>query len=112
MTGFDAARLSVESASSIPLLFGPASRDRTPGRTGEITTREGQTLAQRFRMRSGSFGRYSHSGLVAGFLSSKCGFATLLDPRGGRAGRSPALGALRRIDGIPMRDPSPACSAR
>ena len=27
-------------------------------------------------------------------LSSKCGFATLLDPCGGRAGRSPALGAL------------------
>ena len=27
-------------------------------------------------------------------LSSECGSATLLDPRGGRAGRSPALGAL------------------
>src|SRR5882757_608031 len=29
-------------------------------------------------------------------LSSKCGFATLLDPRGGRAGRSPALGMFIR----------------
>ncbi|WP_428423067.1 phosphate ABC transporter permease PstA [Methylibium sp.] len=29
-------------------------------------------------------------------LSSKCGFATLLDPRGGRAGRGPALGALSK----------------
>ena len=28
-------------------------------------------------------------------LSRKCGFATFLDPRGGRAGRSPALGALK-----------------
>jgi len=29
-------------------------------------------------------------------LARKCGSATFLDPRGGRAGRSPALGALRK----------------
>ena len=42
---------------------------------------------------------YEYCGAVAASayarLSIKCGFATLLDPRGGRAGRSPALGALR-----------------
>jgi predicted MarR family transcription regulator len=31
-------------------------------------------------------------------LSSKCGFATLLEPPPGRAGRSPALGALNIED--------------
>jgi GNAT superfamily N-acetyltransferase len=41
-------------------------------------------------------------------LMSKCGFATLLIPRGGRAGRSPALGALSWFT-APKSTPGCAC---
>jgi hypothetical protein len=41
-------------------------------------------------------------------FSSKCGSATLLEPHGGRAGRSPALGALKSNVSA---TPSPATAA-
>ena len=49
-----------------PSLFDPASRDLTPGKTGEITTLEGETLQHRFLMGSDSFGRDIHSRVIYG----------------------------------------------
>src|SRR6185295_1639778 len=40
-----------------PSLFDPASRDLLPGKSGEITTLEGETLKHTFWMGSDSFGR-------------------------------------------------------
>ena len=45
-----------------PSLFDPASRDLLPGKTGEITTLEGEVLKHRFVMGSDSFG------LMAGYM--------------------------------------------
>jgi peptide/nickel transport system permease protein len=49
-----------------PSLFDPASRDLTPGKTGEITTLEGETLQHRFIMGSDSFGRDIYSRVIYG----------------------------------------------
>ena len=49
-----------------PSLFDPASRDLLPGKTGEITTLEGQTLAHQFLMGSDSFGRDIYSRVIYG----------------------------------------------
>jgi peptide/nickel transport system permease protein len=49
-----------------PSLFDPASRDLTPGQTGEITTLEGDTLKHRFLMGSDSFGRDVYSRVIYG----------------------------------------------
>lgn len=49
-----------------PSLFDPASRDLLPGKTGEITTLEGETLKHRFLMGSDSFGRDIYSRVIYG----------------------------------------------
>ncbi|MBL8334682.1 MAG: ABC transporter permease [Rubrivivax sp.] len=49
-----------------PSLFDPASRDLTPGKEGEITTLEGETLKHRFIMGSDSFGRDIYSRVIYG----------------------------------------------
>jgi peptide/nickel transport system permease protein len=49
-----------------PSLFDPASRDLLPGKTGEITTLEGETLTHRFLMGSDSFGRDIYSRVIYG----------------------------------------------
>lgn len=49
-----------------PSLFDPASRDLLPGKTGEITTLEGEALKHRFLMGSDSFGRDIYSRVIYG----------------------------------------------
>ncbi len=49
-----------------PSLFDPASRDLLPGKIGEITTLEGETLTHRFLMGSDSFGRDIYSRVIYG----------------------------------------------
>lgn len=49
-----------------PSLFDPASRDLLPGKTGEITTLEGEQLQHRFLMGSDSFGRDIYSRVIFG----------------------------------------------
>ena len=49
-----------------PSLFDPASRDLTPGKLGEITTLEGDTLKHQFLMGSDSFGRDVYSRVIYG----------------------------------------------
>lgn len=49
-----------------PSLFDPGSRDLLPGKTGEITTLEGETLQHRFLMGSDSFGRDIYSRVIYG----------------------------------------------
>ena len=49
-----------------PSLFDPASRDLLPGKQGEITTLEGETLKHTFLMGSDSFGRDIYSRVIYG----------------------------------------------
>ena len=49
-----------------PSLFDPASRDLLPGKTGEITTLDGELLQHRFLMGSDSFGRDIYSRVIYG----------------------------------------------
>jgi peptide/nickel transport system permease protein len=49
-----------------PSLFDPGSRDLLPGKFGEITTLEGETLKHRFLMGSDSFGRDIYSRVIYG----------------------------------------------
>ncbi len=49
-----------------PSLFDPASRDLLPGKEGEITTLEGETLKHTFLMGSDSFGRDIYSRVIYG----------------------------------------------
>jgi peptide/nickel transport system permease protein len=87
-----------------PSLFDPASRDLLPGKTGEITTLEGEQLQHRFLMGSDSFGRDIYSrviygtqvslivGLFTAVLASSIGIVLGL-----------LAGFLRRLDGPLMR---------
>ena len=49
-----------------PSLFDPASRDLLPGKMGEITTLEGESLKHQFLMGSDSFGRDIYSRVIYG----------------------------------------------
>lgn len=49
-----------------PSLFDPASRDLLPGKSGEITTLEGEQVQHRFLMGSDSFGRDIYSRVIYG----------------------------------------------
>ena len=87
-----------------PSLFDAGSRDLLPGKVGEITTLEGETLQHTFLMGSDSFGRDIYSRVLYGTrVSLIVGIATALLALA--AGIVCGLGAgyLRWLDGILMR---------
>jgi len=87
-----------------PSLFDAGSRDLLPGKVGEITTLEGETLQHTFLMGSDSFGRDIYSRVLYGTrVSLVVGIATALLALA--AGIVCGLGAgyLRWLDGILMR---------
>ncbi|MBL8361085.1 MAG: ABC transporter permease [Rubrivivax sp.] len=87
-----------------PSLFDPASRDLTPGKMGEITTLEGETLQHRFLMGSDSFGRDIYSRVVYGTrVSLIVGVSTALVALAVGILFGLVAGFLRRVDGILMR---------
>jgi len=87
-----------------PSLFDPASRDLTPGETGEITTLEGEQLKHRFLMGSDSFGRDIYSRVIYGTrVSLIVGVATAFVALAVGIVFGLVAGYLRRVDGILMR---------
>jgi len=87
-----------------PTLFDAGSRDLVPGRMGEITTLEGDTIPHRFIMGSDSFGRDIYSRVIYGArVSLSVGLlaALLALAFGVLAGLS--AGYLRWVDGVLMR---------
>lgn len=87
-----------------PSLFDPASRDLTPGKTGEITTLEGETLQHRFIMGSDSFGRDIYSRVIYGTrVSLLVGVATAVVALAFGILFGLMAGFLRWLDGPLMR---------
>ena len=87
-----------------PSLFDPASRDLLPGRTGEITTLEGETLKHRFLMGSDSFGRDIYSRVIYGTqVSLVVGLFTAALAMAAGTLLGLLAGYLRRLDGPLMR---------
>ena len=87
-----------------PSLFDPASRDLTPGKTGEITTLEGETLQHRFIMGSDSFGRDIYSRVIYGTrVSLIVGVATAIVALAFGVLFGLMAGFLRWLDGPLMR---------
>jgi peptide/nickel transport system permease protein len=87
-----------------PSLFDPASRDLTPGKTGEITTLEGETLQHRFIMGSDSFGRDIYSRVIYGTrVSLIVGVATAVVALAFGILFGLMAGFLRWLDGPLMR---------
>ena len=87
-----------------PSLFDPASRDLLPGKMGEITTLEGETLKHRFLMGSDSFGRDIHSRVIYGTrVSLIVGVATALLALAVGVTLGLVSGFVRWMDGILMR---------
>jgi peptide/nickel transport system permease protein len=87
-----------------PSLFDPASRDLTPGKMGEITTLEGETLKHRFLMGSDSFGRDIYSRVIYGTqVSLIVGIATAIVALALGITFGLSSGFLRWLDGPLMR---------
>jgi peptide/nickel transport system permease protein len=87
-----------------PSLFDPASRDLTPGKTGEITTLEGELLQHRFIMGSDSFGRDIYSRVIYGTrVSLIVGVATAVVALAFGVLFGLMAGFLRWLDGPLMR---------
>ncbi|HVO06565.1 MAG TPA: ABC transporter permease [Burkholderiaceae bacterium] len=87
-----------------PTLFDPASRDLLPGRAGEITTLEGETIQHRFLMGSDSFGRDIYSRVLFGTrVSLIVGVCTALLAVAFGVAFGLVSGFLRRVDGVLMR---------
>jgi peptide/nickel transport system permease protein len=87
-----------------PSLFDPASRDLTPGETGEITTLDGEAVKHRFLMGSDSFGRDIYSRVIYGTrVSLVVGIATALVALAIGVVLGLLAGYLRRLDGLLMR---------
>jgi peptide/nickel transport system permease protein len=87
-----------------PTLFDAASRDLTPGQSGEITTLEGETLKHRFLMGSDSFGRDIYSRvLYGGRVSLLVGLCCALVALAFGIVCGLAAGYLRWLDGPLMR---------
>jgi len=87
-----------------PSLFDPASRDLTPGKTGEISTLEGETLQHRFLMGSDSFGRDIYSRVIYGTrVSLVVGVATAIVALAFGIVLGLVAGYLRWLDGPLMR---------
>jgi peptide/nickel transport system permease protein len=85
-------------------LFDPASRDLTPGQTGEITTLEGESLQHRFIMGSDSFGRDIYSRVIYGTrVSLIVGVATAIVALAFGVLLGLMAGFLRWLDGPLMR---------
>ena len=87
-----------------PSLFDPASRDLLPGKTGEITTLEGETLKHRFLMGSDSFGRDIYSRVIYGTqVSLIVGLFTAVVALCFGIVFGLCAGYLRWLDGVLMR---------
>ena len=87
-----------------PSLFDPASRDLLPGKMGEITTLEGETLKHKFLMGSDSFGRDIYSRVIFGTqVSLIVGVATALVALAFGIAFGLCSGYLRWLDGPLMR---------
>ena len=87
-----------------PSLFDPASRDLLPGKSGEITTLEGETLKHTFWMGSDSFGRDIYSRVIYGTqVSLVVGVATAMLALAFGITLGLCAGYLRWLDGPLMR---------
>jgi peptide/nickel transport system permease protein len=87
-----------------PSLFDPGSRDLLPGKTGEITTLEGEYLKHRFLMGSDSFGRDVYSRVIYGTqVSLIVGLLTAVLALGFGIVLGLMAGFLRWLDGPLMR---------
>jgi peptide/nickel transport system permease protein len=87
-----------------PSLFDPASRDLLPGKQGEITTLEGDTLKHTFVMGSDSFGRDIYSRVIYGTqVSLIVGLCTALVALAFGIVLGLSAGFLRWLDGPLMR---------
>jgi len=87
-----------------PTLFDAASRDLLPGKSGEITTLEGETIKHTFLMGSDSFGRDIYSRVVYGTrVSLFVGVSTALLALAFGIVLGLASGYLRWLDGPLMR---------
>jgi peptide/nickel transport system permease protein len=87
-----------------PSLFDAGSRDLLPGKAGEITTLEGETLQHTFVMGSDSFGRDIYSRVIYGTrVSLVVGIATALLALAIGIACGLMAGYLRWLDGILMR---------
>ena len=87
-----------------PTLFDAASRDLLPGKTGEITTLEGETIEHTFLMGSDSFGRDIYSRVIYGTqVSLIVGICTALVSLAFGIVLGLVSGYLRWLDGVLMR---------
>lgn len=87
-----------------PSLFDAGSRDLLPGKSGDITTLEGETLKHTFLMGSDSYGRDIYSRVIYGTrVSLVVGIATALLALAAGIVCGLLAGYLRWLDGILMR---------
>jgi len=87
-----------------PSLFDAGSRDLLPGKSGEITTFEGENLKHTFLMGSDSYGRDIYSRVIYGTrVSLVVGIATALVALAVGIACGLLSGYLRWLDGILMR---------
>jgi len=87
-----------------PSLFDAGSRDLLPGKAGDITTLEGETIPHVFRMGSDSYGRDIYSRVLYGTrVSLAVGIATALLALAVGIVCGLGAGYLRWLDGILMR---------
>jgi len=87
-----------------PSLFDAGSRDLLPGKSGDITTLEGETLKHTFLMGSDSYGRDIYSRVIYGTrVSLVVGIATALLALAVGIACGLVSGYLRWLDGILMR---------
>lgn len=87
-----------------PSLFDAASRDLLPGKAGEITTLEGETVRHTFLMGSDSFGRDIYSRVIYGTrVSLAVGVCAALVALAFGIVLGLCSGYLRWLDGVLMR---------
>src|SRR5688572_28419023 len=87
-----------------PTLFDASSRDLVPGKSGEITTLDGENIKHTFRLASDSFGRDIYSRVMYGTrVSLLVGVLAALLALGFGIVYGLVAGYLRWVDGILMR---------